>query len=59
MGERQGEYRVLVGKPGGKKALRGTRFKWEDIIKIDFHELEWGAWTGLICLRTKTSGGRL
>ena len=46
MGERQEAYRVLVGKPEGEKSLRSTRFKWEDIIKIDLQEVGWGAWSG-------------
>jgi hypothetical protein len=32
MGERSGIYRVLVGKPEGKRPLRRHRRRWEDII---------------------------
>jgi hypothetical protein len=35
MGERSGEYRVLVGKPGGKIALGMQRRIWEDNIKTN------------------------
>jgi hypothetical protein len=28
-------YRVLVGKPEGKRPLGGTRHKWVDKIKMD------------------------
>ena len=35
MGERRGVYRVLVGKPEGKRPLEGPRRRWEDNIKID------------------------
>jgi hypothetical protein len=35
MGERRGEYRVLVGKPEGKRLLERPRRRWEDNIKID------------------------
>jgi hypothetical protein len=28
-------YRILVGKPGGKKPLERPRRRWEDNIKID------------------------
>jgi len=59
IGGKQGVYRVLVGKPEGKKSLRSSRFKWEDIIKLDLQELGWGAWTGLICLRIGAGGGSL
>jgi hypothetical protein len=33
MGERRGEYRVLVGKPEGKRALGRPRHGWEDNIQ--------------------------
>jgi len=58
-GERRGAYRVLVGKPNGKRQLGRTRHRWEDNIKMDLQEMGWGAWTGLMCLRTETSGGHL
>ena len=32
MGERRGLYRVLVGKPEGKRPLGRPRHRWEDII---------------------------
>jgi hypothetical protein len=32
---RRGEYRVLVGKPEGKRALERPRHMWEDNIKLD------------------------
>jgi hypothetical protein len=28
-------YRVLVGKPEGKRPLRRPRYRWEDNIKMD------------------------
>jgi hypothetical protein len=31
MGERRGVYRVLVGKPEGKRPLGRPRRKWEDV----------------------------
>jgi hypothetical protein len=46
-----GPYRVLVGKPEGKRPLGRLRHRWEDNIKIDLQEVGWGLWTGLICLR--------
>jgi hypothetical protein len=36
MGERRGVYRVLVGKPKGKRPHARPRRRWEDIIKMDF-----------------------
>jgi len=35
LGEGRGIYRVLVGKPGGKRPLGRTRSRWEDNIKMD------------------------
>jgi len=40
--ERRGVYRVLVGKPDGKKPLRRPRHKWEDNIKMDLQEVGCG-----------------
>jgi hypothetical protein len=34
MGERRGLYRILVGKPEGKKPLGRPSCRWEDNIKI-------------------------
>ena len=42
MGQRRGVYRVLVGKPDGKRPLRRPRRKWEDNIKMDLQEV--GCW---------------
>jgi hypothetical protein len=39
--EKINAYRILVGKPGGKKPL-GTRIcRWEDNIKTDLREIGW------------------
>jgi hypothetical protein len=32
-------YRVLVGKPEGKRPMGRTRLRWEDNIKMDFKEV--------------------
>jgi hypothetical protein len=39
MGERRGVYRVLVGKPEGKRPLGGPRRRWEDNIKMDLQKV--------------------
>jgi hypothetical protein len=49
-GEGRGVYRVLVGKPEGKRPLGGTRRIWEDNIKMDLQEYV-GVRTGLGRLR--------
>jgi len=38
IGQGRGVYRVLVGKPEGKRPLGRQRRRWEDNIKIDFQE---------------------
>jgi len=38
MGEKRGLYRVLVGKPEGKRPLGRPRHRWEDNIKKDLQE---------------------
>jgi hypothetical protein len=38
MGEGIGVYRVLVGRPEGKRPLRRPRCRWEDNIKFDLRE---------------------
>jgi len=42
MGERRGVYRVLVGKPEGKRQLGRLRRRWEDNIKMDLQEVGCG-----------------
>ena len=38
-GERGGLYRVLVGKPEGKRPLGSPRRRWEDNIKMELQEV--------------------
>jgi len=59
MEESRGVYRVLVGKPEGKRPLGRPRRRWEDKIKMDLQEVGWGSWTGLIWVRIGTGGGHL
>ena len=61
MEEVRGAYRVLVGKPEGKRPSRRAMHRWEDNSKKDLQEVEWGGmeWTGLIWLRRGTGGGFL
>jgi hypothetical protein len=39
MGEGRGAYRVLVGRPKGKRPLGRPRRGWEDNIKMDLREI--------------------
>jgi hypothetical protein len=54
VGEKSSAYRVLVGKPEGKRPLRRPRRKREDNIKIDLKEIGWGGME-----RIGTGGGLL
>jgi len=42
MGERRDVYRVLVGKPEGKRQLGKPRRRWENNIKMDLQEVGCG-----------------
>jgi hypothetical protein len=59
MGEGRKVYRVLVGKPKGKRPLGKLRRRWEDGIRIDLREIGWGVWSGFTWLRIGTVGGLL
>jgi hypothetical protein len=41
MGAKRNVYRILVGKPDGKRPLGSSRFKWVDNIKMDLREIGW------------------
>jgi hypothetical protein len=43
MGEGRGAYRILVGRPDGRRPLGRPRRRWENNIKIDLQEVGWGA----------------
>jgi len=58
-GEKSGSYRGLVGKHEGKRPLGNARHRWEDNNKMDFQEVGWRAWTGLMWLRRIGTGGGL
>ena len=42
MEEGRGVYKVLVGKPEGKRPLGRPKRRWEDNIKMDLQEVGWG-----------------
>jgi hypothetical protein len=49
MGEKRNAYRLLVGKPEGKRPLGRPRLRWVDNIKMDLLEIGWFSvdWIGL------------
>jgi hypothetical protein len=55
MGEKTNAYRILMGKPEGKRPLGRRRRRWVDNIKIDLRDIGM-VWTGSIWLRIGTSG---
>jgi hypothetical protein len=40
MKEQRGAYRILVGKPEGKRPLGRLMLQWEDNNKLDIHKVE-------------------
>ena len=57
MGEERGAYRVLVGKPEGRRPLGRPRHRWVDNIRMDLQVMD--IWAGLGWPRIQTGGGRL
>jgi hypothetical protein len=59
MGEKRNVYRILVGKPEGKRPLKRPRHRWADNNKMDLREIGWDRvdWIGLVWLRIGISGG--
>jgi hypothetical protein len=47
--EKRNAYRLLMGKPEGKRPLGRPRRKWVDNIRMDLGEVGWGDayWIGL------------
>jgi hypothetical protein len=54
-GGKRNTYRILVGKPVGKRPLGRTRRRWVDNIKMDLREIEFGGidWIDLVQDRYK------
>jgi len=47
MGEERGVYRVLLGKPEGRRPLGRPRLRWVVNIRMDLQKWDVGIWTGL------------
>jgi hypothetical protein len=41
IGAKRNAYRILVGKPEGKRPLGRLRHRWVDNIKMDLRKVEW------------------
>jgi hypothetical protein len=59
MEEKQNAYRILVGKPEGKRPLGRPRRRWWTILKWILEIYDGMEWIGWIWLRIGTSGGLL
>jgi hypothetical protein len=59
MGEERKVYRILVGKPKGKRPLGRKRCRWEDGIRIYLKEIGFGVWCEFNWLRIGAGGGLL
>jgi hypothetical protein len=55
MGEMRYSYKILVGKPEGKRSFGRPRWRWENNITMDLGKLGLGVWTGFNWLRIGTS----
>jgi hypothetical protein len=54
MAEKSNAYRLLVGKPEGRRPLARPRRRWLDTIRMDLVEVDEVIWTGLVWLRIGT-----
>jgi hypothetical protein len=41
--EKRGAYRILLGRPEGRRPLGRPWHRWEDNIKMDLQDMGWGA----------------
>jgi hypothetical protein len=52
-------YRVLMGKPEGKRPLERPRRRWADGIRMDLRETGWGSVIGSSWPKIGAGGGLL
>jgi hypothetical protein len=57
-GEKRNAYRLLVGKPEGKRPLGRPRLRWVNKIRTDLREVRWGD-MDWICLAKDRNGWRV
>jgi hypothetical protein len=51
--EEMNAYRILIGKPEGKRPLRRPSHRWVNNIRMDLREIGWGRmdWIGVAQVR--------
>jgi hypothetical protein len=59
MGEVRGAYKILVGRPKGRRPLGRPSRRWEDNIKMDLREIGFGDVDWIHCAQVGTGGGLL
>jgi hypothetical protein len=52
-------YKILVGKPEGKRPLRIHKRRWEDNIRMDHREIRWKGVDWMHLAQDRVSGGIL
>jgi hypothetical protein len=57
MWETRNAYRILVGKPEGKRPLERPRRRWVDNTKMDVREIGWNGVDWIELAQDGTSGG--
>jgi hypothetical protein len=57
MGVKRNAYRILAGKPEGKRPLGKPRRRWVDNIKIDLRDIGWDCMDWIDLAQDMISGG--
>jgi hypothetical protein len=51
------KYKVLAGKPEGKRSIVRPRGRWDDGIRMNLRDIGWGVWIGFDWLRMEPVAG--